>query len=218
MFSDDFFQSLSLRFAALTSSRDSGSFDAPFSYNELVAPLSRCHDSAPGADGLPYSAFKVSFPWWRHLLLSFSNLILRFAVVPSSWKSSLVVPLERPRLLRLLSSHISRLLCFQSLRASGPRSHRTTHFSTVGRARWFPLGRRHSGLQLRGLRESPPSGPHLCCLRRHQESLRLLLGRSHVGASPRRGHLRSSLAPPCQFLLRHSVPGPSGRLGFPAVA
>ena len=93
VFSDDFFQSLSLRFAALTSSLESGRFDAPFSYNELVAALSRCHESAPGADGLPYSAFKVSFPWWRHLLLSFFNLVLRFAVVPSAWKSSLVVPL-----------------------------------------------------------------------------------------------------------------------------
>ena len=93
VFSDDFFQSLSLRFAALTSSHESGRFDAPFSHNELVAALSRCHESSPGADGLPYSAFKVSFPWWRHLLLSFFNLILRFAVVPSAWKSSLVVPL-----------------------------------------------------------------------------------------------------------------------------
>ena len=93
VFSDDFFQSLSLRFAALTSSHESGRFDAPFSYNELVAALSKCHESSPGADGLPYSAFKVSFPWWRHLLLSFFNLILRFAVVPSAWKSSLVVPL-----------------------------------------------------------------------------------------------------------------------------
>ena len=62
VFSDDFFQSLSLRFTALTSSLESGRFDAPFSYNELVAALSRCHESAPGADGLPYSAFKVSFP------------------------------------------------------------------------------------------------------------------------------------------------------------
>ena len=88
VFSDDFFQSLSLRFAALSSSCESGIFDAPFSHNELVAALSRCHESAPGANGLPYSASKVSFPWWRHLVVSFSNHILRFAVVPSAWKSS----------------------------------------------------------------------------------------------------------------------------------
>ena len=76
-FSDDFFRSVSLRFASLTSLHESGRFDAPFSY-ELVAALSKCHESAPGADCLPYSLFKVSFPWWRHLLLSFFNLVLRF--------------------------------------------------------------------------------------------------------------------------------------------
>ena len=86
-FSDDFFRSVSLRFASLTSLHESGRFDAPFSYNELVAALSKCHESAPGADCLPYSLFKVSFPWWRHLLLSFFNLVLRLSVVPSAWKS-----------------------------------------------------------------------------------------------------------------------------------
>ena len=41
-FSDDFFHSLSLRFASLTSLHESGRFDAPFSFNELVAALSDC--------------------------------------------------------------------------------------------------------------------------------------------------------------------------------
>ena len=53
---------------------------------ELVAALSKCHEPAPSADCLPHSLFKVSFPWRRHLLLSFFNLVLRFAVVPSAWK------------------------------------------------------------------------------------------------------------------------------------
>ena len=48
---------------------ESGRFDAPFSYNEIVAALSKCPESAPGADCLPYLLFKVSFPWWRHFLL-----------------------------------------------------------------------------------------------------------------------------------------------------
>ena len=48
-----------------------------------VGAFSKCH-SPPGADGFPFSVFKVSFPWWRHLFLSFFNLILRFAV-PSTW-------------------------------------------------------------------------------------------------------------------------------------
>ena len=92
-FCDDFFTSISRRFATLSCLQDHGRFDAPFSYNEFVAALSKCHESAPGADGLPYSVFKVHFPWWRHMLLSFFNLILQWAVVPSVWKSSFVVPL-----------------------------------------------------------------------------------------------------------------------------
>ena len=92
-FSHDFFISISRRFTSLTYLHDSGHFDAPFSYSELVAALLKCHESVPGADLLPFSVFKVHFPWWRHVLLSFSNLILQWAVVPSSWKSSTVVPL-----------------------------------------------------------------------------------------------------------------------------
>ena len=37
----------------------SASLDAPFSCNELVAALSKCHESAPDADCLPHSLFKV---------------------------------------------------------------------------------------------------------------------------------------------------------------
>ena len=40
-----------------------GRFDAPFSHNELVDALSKCHESAPSANCLPYSLFEVSFPW-----------------------------------------------------------------------------------------------------------------------------------------------------------
>ena len=92
-FSDDFFASISRRFTTLFCLQDHGRFDAPFSYTELVAALSKCHESAPGAVGLPYSVFKVHFPWWRRMLLSFFNLVLQWAVVPSAWTSSVVVPL-----------------------------------------------------------------------------------------------------------------------------
>ena len=60
-FSDDFFTSISRRFATLSRLQDHGRF-VPFSSNELVAALSMCHESAAGADGLPYSVFKVHFP------------------------------------------------------------------------------------------------------------------------------------------------------------
>ena len=91
-FSDDFFVSISRRFAALTGHRDTGRFDAPFSYNELVAALSKCHDSASDTDDLSYSIFRVHIPWRRHLLHSFFILILQRVIVPSVWKSSVVVP------------------------------------------------------------------------------------------------------------------------------
>ena len=69
-FSDEFFRSVSLHFASLTYLHESGRFDAPFSHDELVAALSKCHESAPGADCLPYSLFKVSSPWWIFCFLS----------------------------------------------------------------------------------------------------------------------------------------------------
>ena len=49
-FSRDIFISISRRFISLTSLHDSGQFDAPFSYSELVAALSKCQESVPGAD------------------------------------------------------------------------------------------------------------------------------------------------------------------------
>ena len=193
------------------------------SLTELVAALSKCHESAPGADGLPYSAFKVSFPWWRHLLLSFFNLILRFAVVPSAWKSSLVVPLFKrdgdPTFFdsnRPISLASCAFKVFEHLVHARIAPHISPQLDvSQGGFRWGADTLVCSLVDSLRLRHQ--SGPHFCCFHWHQESFRLLLGRSHIGSSPWRGHLRSSLASPCQFPLRHPVPGPSGRLGFPTM-
>ena len=51
------------------------------SYSELVAALSKWHESVPSADLPPFSVCKVHFPWWRHVLLSLTscgNLALWF--------------------------------------------------------------------------------------------------------------------------------------------
>ena len=53
--------SLSLRFASLTSLHESGRFDAPFSHNELVAALYKCHESA-GCGLPPAIALQGLFP------------------------------------------------------------------------------------------------------------------------------------------------------------
>ena len=42
--------------------------------------------------GVPYSLFKVPFPWWQRALLNFFNLVLSWGVVPTLWKRSIVVP------------------------------------------------------------------------------------------------------------------------------
>ena len=47
-------------------------------------------DSAVGLDGVPYSLFKVPFPWWQRTLLEFFNLVLSWGVCPT--KRSIVVP------------------------------------------------------------------------------------------------------------------------------
>ena len=69
-----FFPIISRRFTPRTS-HHSGQFGAPFSYDELVAAFSKCYESAPGADVVPYSVFKVRLLWWRHFLLFYLNII-----------------------------------------------------------------------------------------------------------------------------------------------
>ena len=64
---------------------------SPLQKNTEVIHIAQCHDSAPGHDGLPYSAFKPDLPWWRGLLLQFFNLVLH-NTVPAAWKISTVVP------------------------------------------------------------------------------------------------------------------------------
>ena len=149
---------ISRRFETLSCHLDHGRFDVPFSYNELVAAFSKCHESAPGADGLPYSVFKVHFLWWRHMLLSFFNLILQWAVVPSVWKSSLVV---------LLLKRDGDLCSHDSYRPISLASCAFEVFEHLVHARIaphmrFPLGRRRHGIQPPGLSQASSSCANFC--------------------------------------------------------
>ena len=95
LFSDDFFHSLSVSRLSLPCTNQADSMLPSFTTNSLPH-CSRCHESALGDDCLPYSLFKVSFPRWRHLVISFFNLVFPFAVVPSAWlfrSSAMVTPL-----------------------------------------------------------------------------------------------------------------------------
>ena len=124
-------------------------FNAPFSCYELDAALSKCRESAPSADCLPCSLLKVSFPWWR--LLSFFNLVLRFAVA-----CSLVVLIIKREVVPLLSTPVVPSLSpFHIFRAPRPPSHCAPSLDATGPfQRGFHWGRH--GLQSRGLLAPPP--------------------------------------------------------------
>ena len=56
--------------------------DSSFTTSELRRAL--CVDSAVGLDGLPYSLYKVVFPWWQSALVKLFNLVLTWATVLGS--------------------------------------------------------------------------------------------------------------------------------------
>ena len=97
----------------------------------------------------PILTLQVSFSWWRHLRLSFVNLVLRFAVVPSTWKSSMVVPvINRDGDPTSLDSYRPTSLsscALKKFRAPDLCSHRAPHPATT---RPFPS--RHPLVQPRG--------------------------------------------------------------------
>ena len=134
-FSPDFSRSITRRFFDLTADVSPDPFDALFSASELSNALSLCHDSAPGQDGLPYSAFQPRLPWWHHMLLKFFNLVLRWNVVPSSWKFSQVVPVfnqaRGPSRARPLQTYFIGVLRIQDLRAAGAWQDRTAHLRSL---------------------------------------------------------------------------------------
>ena len=76
----------------LCSSQEMGLFDSPFTPSKLRNALRVCVDSAVSLDGIPYSLFKVSFPWWQSALLDFFNRILSWSAVPAMCRRSIVVP------------------------------------------------------------------------------------------------------------------------------
>ena len=92
-YDEDFFRFIGRRFAEISSScRSTGIFDALFTHSALRRALSHCIDSAVGLDGLPYSLFKVNFPWWQDAILNFYNLVFSWSAVPTLWKRSVIVP------------------------------------------------------------------------------------------------------------------------------
>ena len=127
--------------------------------NKLVAALSRCHESSPGVDGLPYS-----LPGGVTCLLSStsscgspSSLPLGSPVWSSQSSSVTVTPLSSTLIVPYLSPLV---LSKSSSTWSTLALHHTFHHSWMCRKLVF-VGRRHSCLQPCGLPASP-SDPHFC--------------------------------------------------------
>ena len=107
-----------------------GSFDGPFSASELRRALGV--DSAAGFDGVPCSLFKVPFLWWQRALLNFFNFVLSWGVVPTRVETEHCgarLQTVRRRSRHQLSPHLSCVVLFQTLRASGPFPDWTAHHS-----------------------------------------------------------------------------------------
>ena len=118
---------------------------------------------------------KVSLPWWRHLLLSFFNLVLRLTVVPSAWKSSLVVPVikgdgDTTSLNFILPPHFLSYLALPKFSNTWfmlalPPPHIFPQLDpSQGGFRW---GADAVAFSLRGHLALPPSRAHLCHVHRH---------------------------------------------------
>ena len=88
-FNENFFKSTMRRFTALSEAPIMAHLTSHFLLQIFARP---CAESAVGANGLPYSLFKVEFPWWQTALLRLYYLALSWGTIPSLWKHSIVIP------------------------------------------------------------------------------------------------------------------------------
>ena len=72
------------------------SYNVPFSASELETALSRCHDSLPGPDDIPYVFLRNISDTAFRFLLDLYNFIWRTGDFPSSWSVAVVLPIPKP--------------------------------------------------------------------------------------------------------------------------
>ena len=134
-----------------------------------------CVDSAVDLDGVPYSLFKVPFPWWQFALFNSFHLILFLESCSRDVQTQhRGARLETWRCFcsDQLPPHLPCLLLFQTLRASDTSPYWTSHlFPTRSVSRWFPIGRRCFGQFSRRRPFLPQFHPHVRRFRGNPENV-----------------------------------------------
>lgn len=69
--------------------------DSPFSFCELQLALNDLVDSAPGADGIPYSFLKNASDGVKEFYLVLVNYFFEWGITPQSWKTQIVIPVPK---------------------------------------------------------------------------------------------------------------------------
>lgn len=78
------------------SSSNVGYLNESFSLQELMFVLKRLSDSAPGADGIPYSFIVKSPDFLKSHFIDIVNNIVETGNIPDSWKHHLLIPILKP--------------------------------------------------------------------------------------------------------------------------
>ncbi|CAH0405390.1 unnamed protein product [Chilo suppressalis] len=71
----------------------SNPLEAPFSWEEISLALSGLEDSAPGADGIPYSFITKSGNETKLHFLKMVNAIFESGTPPEEWKTQIIIPI-----------------------------------------------------------------------------------------------------------------------------
>ena len=72
------------------------SYNLPFTMKELTAALSKCNDTAPGADDVPYAMIKNASVEFKIFLLNIINRMWKESIYPSLWEMAIVLPFLKP--------------------------------------------------------------------------------------------------------------------------
>ena len=78
------------------STKRTESYNIPFSMKEFEAALSKCNDSAPGPDDIPYAMIRYAPGETKTFILSIINKIFMNHVFPRIWELAKFLPFAKP--------------------------------------------------------------------------------------------------------------------------